>query len=125
MGRALTETLCIAVAFENGETQEFRFAKSSIIIGRASGSDVSLDAEGISRYHARITVDEGVVWVHDLESTNGTFIGSQRIDKQIIDAADKVSIGNTVYLGSPRGRRGGAGQGADNDCREKRSRFVQ
>lgn len=53
------------------------------VIGRDPESDVVLDAAGVSRRHACITVDVRGVFVEDLGSRNGTFIGSRRITTSV------------------------------------------
>jgi len=69
------------------------------IIGRDPRCDVWLDHDGISRRHARIRIatSEPAV-LADLESTNGTFVGRQRIvtpttlaDRDVIKLGD-VSV---------------------------------
>jgi hypothetical protein len=59
----------------------FRLSEGDNIIGRDPRCDVWLDHDGISRRHARIriaTPPQPVV-VEDLQSTNGTFVGRDRV----------------------------------------------
>jgi serine/threonine protein kinase len=51
----------------------------SLVLGRASEADLSLDGRGLSRFHCRVEMtDKGLVAV-DLDSTNGTWLGPNRI----------------------------------------------
>jgi pSer/pThr/pTyr-binding forkhead associated (FHA) protein len=43
--------------------------RPSYTVGRAEDADFHVDDDGISRHHARITVDAGVVTIEDLRST--------------------------------------------------------
>lgn len=54
--------------------------RDRIGIGRASSSDIQLVHDGISRQHAQIVTDErGHHVLVDLDSSNGTFVDTQRI----------------------------------------------
>lgn len=68
----------------------------SLVIGRSSSSDVVLAHESVSRRHARIWLDRsGTLWIEDLGSSAGTYVGSDRISKPTA-----VPGGTHVLLGS-------------------------
>jgi FHA domain len=69
-------------------------------LGRDSDNHVALDDERVSLHHALITVRDGVYWIEDLGSTNGTFVGD---DKRVMAAhalvdGDQVRLGGVVLL---------------------------
>jgi hypothetical protein len=64
-------------------------------LGRDSDNHVVLDDERVSLHHALITVRDGVYWIEDLGSTNGTFVG----DDQRVMAAHPLVDGEKVRLG--------------------------
>jgi hypothetical protein len=64
-------------------------------LGRDSDNHVVLDDERVSLHHALITVRDGVYWLEDLGSTNGTFVGD---DKRVM-AAHPLVDGEQVRLG--------------------------
>jgi uncharacterized repeat protein (TIGR01451 family) len=69
-----------------------------LFIGRSPGNDISLNQSGISRRHALIEFDGTNYLVRDLKSTNGTFLGSEKIDPdnpQVWLPGDEISIGET------------------------------
>jgi two-component system, cell cycle response regulator len=68
-------------------------------IGRGTEADIWVEDTGVSRRHARITCrSDGRYFVEDLGSTNGTFIGSQRVDLCEIRPGDRIQIGPHVTL---------------------------
>lgn len=68
-------------------------------IGKGDVADIRLEASGVSRLHARADVDGlGVVTVTDLESTNGTFVGKQRVQQCVLSRGDRVHLGPDVAL---------------------------
>ena len=64
-------------------------------LGRDPDNHVVLDDERVSLHHALITVRDGVYWLEDLGSTNGTFVGD---DKRVM-AAHALVDGDQVRLG--------------------------
>jgi pSer/pThr/pTyr-binding forkhead associated (FHA) protein len=65
-----------------------------ILLGRGADATIRLDDDYVSTRHARF-VPHGDDWyIEDLGSTNGTYIGSQRITGPMV-----VSIGVQVRLG--------------------------
>jgi len=51
----------------------------SVRIGRAAELEVSLDDSRVSRVHATVRYDGGAVRVEDRDSSNGTWLGEQRV----------------------------------------------
>ena len=70
----------------------------TIIVGRNSDNDISIDDGQASRHHCQISrLENGVIYITDLQSTNGTYVNGQRIVGQILlHKGDKVTIGNTL-----------------------------
>jgi hypothetical protein len=64
-------------------------------IGRDPDNHVVLDDERISLHHALITVRDGVYWLEDLGSTNGTFVG----DDNRVMAPHPLLDGEELQLG--------------------------
>ena len=62
-------------------------------VGRSEDNDVRVSEGGVSGYHCRISVDQGLVTITDLNSTNGTHINGTRITQS------GWAPGQVVYLG--------------------------
>jgi pimeloyl-ACP methyl ester carboxylesterase len=75
-------------------TWEVLLNQETLSIGRHAGNDLMLDGGNVSRHHARIEQTGAGFRLRDLGSTNGTWLGSQRIDERLLRAGDTVRIGN-------------------------------
>jgi ABC-type multidrug transport system ATPase subunit len=65
------------------------------VIGRVVGqADFVLDHPHVSRRHARLSVDGGRAFLHDLGSANGTFVNGRRLTRQVeLRRGDRIDIG--------------------------------
>jgi pSer/pThr/pTyr-binding forkhead associated (FHA) protein len=53
----------------------------------------------VSRVHCRLTAGATEIEVVDLDSTNGTFLNGERIDKRgIAKAGDRIGIGRVELM---------------------------
>jgi hypothetical protein len=68
-----------------------------LTIGRAAGCQITLEDSYVSQLHARVFVREGVPYVEDLGSTNGTYLNTRKVSSAIpMRHGDKLKIGSTV-----------------------------
>ncbi|MCL2781067.1 MAG: FHA domain-containing protein [Actinomycetia bacterium] len=68
-----------------------------ILIGRADDSTLVLTDDYVSTRHARISLQDGVWFVEDLGSTNGTYCGQRRLDDPApLEPGVPIRIGKTV-----------------------------
>lgn len=65
-----------------------------IILGRGTDAAIRLDDDYVSTRHARFATNGEQWFVEDLGSTNGTYIGSQRVTTPV-----PVGLGISVRLG--------------------------
>ena len=63
-------------------------------VGRAPQAEFIVDAALVSRVHCRLTAGATEIEVIDLDSTNGTFVNGQRVEKRATaKAGDRLGIG--------------------------------
>ena len=63
-------------------------------LGRAPQAEFIVDAALVSRVHCRVTAGATEIEVVDLDSTNGTFVNGERIEKRATaKAGDRLGIG--------------------------------
>lgn len=65
-------------------------------LGRHPDNQACIDDDGISRFHARISVDGAKYWVEDLGSSNGTYINGRRITSCELNNGDTLNLGPRV-----------------------------
>jgi two-component system cell cycle response regulator len=67
-----------------------------IDVGRGSAAGLILDADSVSRKHARIERFGGGHKLIDLGSTNGTYVNGVRVKEQILKDGDRIGIGKAL-----------------------------
>lgn len=98
----------IIVTHESNEVDEFDFddGQENISIGRRSSNDVCIPDLSVSGNHALITFESGSFWLEDLNSTNGTYVNGQVVQRQPIGEDDEIIIGKIrlTFLGPATGQ---------------------
>ena len=74
--------------------QSVPLGDNPILLGRGTDAAIRLDDDYVSTRHARFATNGEQWFVEDLGSTNGTYLGSQRITSPI-----PIGIGIAVRLG--------------------------
>lgn len=76
--------------------------KASLSIGKKREEvDLVLEDASVSRIHARITSADGKFYLEDLNSTNGTFRNSLRMqpyEKKQLEEGDEIKCGKVVFI---------------------------
>ncbi len=69
------------------------------VIGRRQGSDIVIHDTNVSRMHAQIKRDGGRFLVEDTNSSNGTIVNDERIERpRELQAGDVIRIGDAVFI---------------------------
>jgi pSer/pThr/pTyr-binding forkhead associated (FHA) protein len=85
---------------ETEAEKTFRILTGAIrTIGRATGADFIVDAPLVSRVHCRLTVlPDGDLEVRDLDSTNGTFVNGERVERARLTSGDRLRVGRVEMV---------------------------
>ena len=69
-------------------------------IGRGRGNDIRISDKSLSREHALLEVDrDGVVWLRDVGSKNGTYLAGEAIgDRRRLDDGDRFHCGDVAFV---------------------------
>lgn len=61
-------------------------------VGRAEDNEIVLSDVGVSRHHAQLVCEGGLLRIEDLGSGNGTWRGGQRVHEHVLADGDEVAI---------------------------------
>ena len=79
------------------ETRQIPLNPGINILGRAPDAAVWIDAPGVSRHHARISLDGAGATLEDLGSKNGTYLrGEQITGPASLSDGDQIRLGSVV-----------------------------
>src|SRR3972149_7378714 len=85
------------ILFLATESQVYAFDLSEtfrIAMGRHESNDVQLHSRNVSNHHAELLKEADGLYLHDLRSTNGTFLNDEKIRHCRISAGDNIRIGS-------------------------------
>src|SRR4051812_26672495 len=69
------------------------------VIGRRQGSDIVIHDTNVSRMHAQIKREGNRVLIEDTNSSNGTIVNDERIERPTqLRAGDTIRIGDAVFI---------------------------
>ncbi|MEG1870725.1 MAG: FHA domain-containing protein [Peptostreptococcaceae bacterium] len=91
----------------NQEEESFRMIlEESLSIGRGMNKNdwVITNDQTISQKHCKLYIEKGIVYMIDLNTTNGTFVNKKRMTKPVvINSQDRIRMGVSEYRITIRG----------------------
>lgn len=88
-------TIVLTVLTGPSKGAAHKLAKPRVTLGR-QGSDIALNDPEISRHHCLLEVRENVINLKDLDSTNGTFFGEERVRAAMLRDGTEFRIGGSL-----------------------------
>jgi tRNA A-37 threonylcarbamoyl transferase component Bud32 len=86
----------------DGVERTAQLAGEPLLVGRAPECALSSDDPLLSRHHARLfRGDDGRCWVEDLGSTNGIWVGADKVERAPVPPDELVLIGSLVLQVGP------------------------
>jgi hypothetical protein len=77
----------------NGRTSSYPITKQETLLGRSDSNDIPLAEQTVTGKHAVIRLEDKILTIEDLGSTNGTFVNGERIRSQVIKHGDRIKLG--------------------------------
>jgi S-DNA-T family DNA segregation ATPase FtsK/SpoIIIE len=71
--------------------------KPRVVVGRAD-ADIVINDKEISRWHCAIEIKGDVIRLRDMDSTNGTYLGDERVRVAELKHLSEFRIGTSVIL---------------------------
>lgn len=89
--------LSLSVTSGKDKGQVHQISKPRMVLGR-TGADIAVDDPEVSRQHCALEVHGARVLLIDLGSTNGTFVGGQRVESSELEHLGEFRIGGTTLM---------------------------
>ena len=94
--------LVLAFCYENSPpiviSIVFNGSKKMWSIGRKSNCDINIDIQCISEIHAFLNWQDGAWTIHDNDSTNGLWVGEERVSKTTLQEGMSVNLGTVEMI---------------------------
>jgi two-component system cell cycle response regulator len=75
----------------------YPLAESAFVVGRGEDCTIQIQDHSVSRRHARIEHGPDGYYVHDLQSTNGTFVNDHPVTDALLHDGDYLRVGNCIF----------------------------
>jgi pSer/pThr/pTyr-binding forkhead associated (FHA) protein len=87
------------VLFKKDGTQKlFPLSSNITVIGRRHDCDLQVPLTLVSRRHCKLSKNNQIINIRDLDSRNGTFLNGKRIKEADINAGDYISVGSLTFM---------------------------
>ena len=80
-----------------GQTERFAVQPPECVVGREPGLHVTVPVDGVSRRHAKITLEGKSFWIENL-SPAGTFVNGALVARERLAHLDVITLGKRVDL---------------------------
>jgi len=85
------------------EQLEYVLSRKRIVVGRAAGNDIVVDAsfrgsETVSPKHAELRREGNGFMLVDLNSENGTFVNDARTGENLLEEGDQIRFGSVRFI---------------------------
>ncbi|MEE8410556.1 MAG: GGDEF domain-containing protein [Myxococcota bacterium] len=88
---------CLVVFYGQSLGKRYFLDHAELVVGRSDSANIQVEQESISRHHAKFVTKGSHTVVHDLGSTNGTFVNDQQITNSELRDGDLVRLGQTIF----------------------------
>jgi pSer/pThr/pTyr-binding forkhead associated (FHA) protein len=78
--------------------RRFRWESGVVSVGRMPTNDLVVPSKHVSRTHAELTYTDGWVWITDLASAYGVWVGEQRVRHHALAVGQMARLAPDVHL---------------------------
>src|SRR5262245_50531264 len=80
----------------DGVDRSFALGSEPVTVGRGAECAIRSDDPRVSRMHARFFVEQGALWVEDLGSSNGIFVGPNKVSRAPVPTGEIILVGSLL-----------------------------
>lgn len=90
---------CLVHIYPTGPSMGARHALTEkvVVFGRGEECTIQVPDHSVSRRHTRIEHSPDGYYVHDLQSTNGTFVNDRPVTDSLLHDGDYLRLGNCIF----------------------------
>ena len=81
----------------NVQDKRYPLEGYEVMIGRGTACQIQLRDPKVSRQHARIRFNRGVITIEDLKSSQGTLVNGRRVSSAELRDGDELMLGDTQF----------------------------
>jgi len=86
------------IPVENEQIESIEIKQAEVIVGRDPNNKIYIPDETISAQHCRIYFSDQQWWINDLNSTNGTYLNDEIIDRPcVVTDGDMIMFGQVKF----------------------------
>lgn len=80
----------------DGVDRSFALGNEPITIGRAPECSIRSEDPRVSRVHARFFLEQGVLWIEDAGSSNGIYVGLNKVQRAPVPTGEIILVGSLM-----------------------------
>lgn len=80
----------------DGVDRSHALGREPVMVGRGPECAIRSQDPRVSRLHARFFVDQGALWVEDLGSSNGIFVGPNKVKRAPVPTGEIILVGSLM-----------------------------
>jgi chromosome segregation ATPase len=80
----------------DGVDRSFALGVDPVLVGRAPECAIRSEDPRVSRQHARFYVDGGALWIEDLGSQNGIYVGPNKVQRAPVPTGEIILVGSLI-----------------------------
>lgn len=88
---------CLVVIYGGTLGQKYELSDHVVSMGRDPDNSIIIDADSVSRSHARVETFSGSKYLVDLNSTNGTYLNDNLAVREELSNGDFIKVGDTIF----------------------------
>jgi pSer/pThr/pTyr-binding forkhead associated (FHA) protein len=83
---------------KDGTKKLFPLSSNITVIGRRHDCDLRVPLTLVSRRHCKLSKNNQIINIRDLDSRNGTFLNGKRIKEADLNAGDYIGVGSLTFM---------------------------
>src|SRR3954447_5470634 len=80
----------------DGVDRSLALGSEPVSVGRGPECAIRSQDPRVSRMHARFYLDQGTLWIEDLGSSNGIFVGPNRVQRSQVPTGEIILVGSLM-----------------------------